>query len=95
MKIHDFGLWFKTESGSWSTTIPQEGSFHIFYDGDWLGRQRSDFTVYESKARMVIKYFLRIKPTFSANPNRRLTLDDFEIIKSPDYTTTFSELIVS
>jgi hypothetical protein len=35
MKMTDFGLWFRGDE--WSTSVPQEGEFSVFYNGEYLG----------------------------------------------------------
>jgi hypothetical protein len=41
MKLHDFGLWFhSTEDEQWSTSIPQQKNFEIWFCGEYLGEQK-------------------------------------------------------
>ncbi len=91
MKIYDFGLWFQSVDGRWST-IPRRSESHIYYDGINLGHQYSNFdlAVYEHK-----RYLIQLRNQFYSwdfgggitfkRMGRLLTLDDFEIIENPDY----------
>ncbi len=87
MKIHDFGLWFHDNwKGEWSTTIPQEPGFHIYYDGYELAYQRTDFsfTIYKSSPYSIkLKKESRLSGAYGYHRtyliDRLLTLDDFEI----------------
>ena len=88
MKIHDFGLWFRTWwTNKWSTIIPQTGCFRISYDGKPLGNQFADFDlrVYNDG-----QFIIKLKNEFAVSGDchkigRRLTLDDFEIVPNSDY----------
>jgi hypothetical protein len=91
MKLHDFGLWFKTCTAvgkiNWSTTIPQEPDYFIYYDGEAVGRQEIDFDLFISTAH---PHTLKLKENFKFVGSwfvigRCLTMDDFEIIPNPDY----------
>ncbi len=91
MKIHDFGLWFQeVASEKWSITVPQKRAIYIYYDGHYLGEQWSDFvlTIYDDEPYMImLKSKLPVREgcidTYAFG--RRITLDDFEIVKNPDY----------
>jgi hypothetical protein len=93
VKLTDFGLWFgylidEDDNLGWSTTIPREGYFEMFYDGVNLATQWGDFDleVYGDDP-----YMIKFKNNFTRSMEgfhrigRRLTLDDFEIIPNPDY----------
>ncbi len=91
MKITDFGLWFKTYTAvgeiSWSTTIPQEPDYFIYYDGKAVGRQEIDFDLFIST---VHPHTLNLKENFKFAygwfvVGRCLTMDDFEIVENPFY----------
>jgi hypothetical protein len=99
MRIHDFGLWFRLWIGHriyrkgdptyiWSTSIPIEGDFDIFYNGECLGcfyPDGPDLTIARD-TRYIIKFrtkFYKFNDTYV--PDRLLTLDDFEIVANPDY----------
>jgi hypothetical protein len=98
MKLHDFGLWFE-QYGKWSTTIPDiEENFSIYYDGNLLGRHwKGVLTLINNISS---PYKIEIKAKFIEIPNsddylysnyrqyvvdRRLTMEDFEVIPNPDY----------
>ncbi len=91
MKLHDFGLWYwSLKTTNWSTTFPQTMGFCICYDGEVLGYQRDSlhFRIYQDKP-----YIINLKSNFKKDgifyqPNRLITLDDFEIIVNPDYKGT-------
>jgi hypothetical protein len=91
VKLHDFGLWYWSwRTTNWSTTIPQTMEFCICYDGEVLGYQRDSlhFGIYQDKP-----YIINLKSNFKKDgifyqPNRLITLDDFEIIANPDYKGT-------
>ncbi len=97
MKITDFGLWFRlwndnTRIRSWSTTIPREVDYWIYYDGVQLGFQDSlfDLAFYQDTPCII-----QLKNSFPKTIQTRryatyfigrlLTLDDFEIIPNPNY----------
>ncbi len=96
MKIHHFGLWFHwllnyPRSGrEWVSIPPLECPFLIYYDGHYLGEQWVDFdlTIYDDEPHII-----RLKNKFPFRENykqtyaldRPITLDDFEIVKNPDY----------
>jgi hypothetical protein len=89
MKIHDFGLWFKeTASGKWSVTIPTCPHYFIYYDGRKLGKQWADFdlTICDDEPH-IIKLKKKLTQSMAGfyEIGRRLSLDDFEIVKNPDY----------
>jgi hypothetical protein len=89
MKLQDFGLWFQgLTSGKWSTIIPRKDSYKIFYDGHFLGIQWSDFEleIYNSYPYIIVlknKFAYDLKEYYRVG--RLLTLDDFEIMKNPNY----------
>jgi hypothetical protein len=99
MKITDFGLWFMSWGGDihcrWSTTIPPEYGFSIYYDGVELGYQSSDFglSIYMNGGYPGCEPYLhtiKLKNRFRKIMERYyigrpLTLDDFEIVESPEY----------
>jgi predicted P-loop ATPase/GTPase len=86
MKIHDFGLWFRTlHSREYSTTIPPNQYFYIMYDGIFLGYQASNLylRIFDDQP-----YIVNLKNNFKKidlyyRPYRRLTLDDFEVVRNP------------
>jgi hypothetical protein len=104
MKITDFGLWFVywidgefrrwiddegMEVAAWSTTIPQNHSFLIYYDGELIGFQinESPFTL-----QMICgaSYHIQLKNPHSfceqrylCHMGRTLSLDDFYVIPNP------------
>ncbi len=87
MKLHDFGLWFRTTDcyriddwPEWSTTIPETGGFYIYYDGKLLGCQYPNFDLVVNRSH---PHILKLKGWCMIG--RCLTLDDFEIIPNPDY----------
>jgi hypothetical protein len=91
MKIHDFGLWFKeAASGKWSVTIPTYPHYFIYYDGRQLGKQWVDFdlTIYDDEPhiiRLKNKFPFRESYRQTYALDRPITLEDFEIVKNPDY----------
>ena len=105
MKIHDFGLWFEAGGfgGEWSTTIPPEGYFHIYYNGEHLGHfGREDGVLWLSIyipyrlpsppgpvphiIRLKNKYYCcKYSDSVSYFIGRRLTREDFDIVKNPNY----------
>ncbi len=91
MKLHDFGLWFKTyDTWVWSTTIPQEPDYLIYYDGKPLSRQYPSFDLVVNRLH---PHTLKLNENFKVIHGwcfigRCLTMDDFEIIANPDYKGT-------
>jgi hypothetical protein len=96
MKLYDFGLWFRTfaifKDGDWSTSIPQNSQYRIFYDGAWLGTKFIDQAHISENERFMIKLKNPIihSPRVISNGISlyeidTLTLDDFEIILNPRY----------
>jgi hypothetical protein len=94
MKLHDFGLWFLRqvpgEKATWSTTIPPDCFYSILYDGLCVGFQTLDDRVRIHTAdydRYIIKFNKKLAPEIQDYfiLERRLTLDDFEVIKNPRY----------
>jgi hypothetical protein len=88
MKLHDFGLWFRTfDSRIFSTTIPQKEGFYIMYDGSFLGYQTNQFNlrIFDDLPQPFIINLNNIfkKDSYYYNINRLLTLDDFEIVRNP------------
>jgi len=95
VKLHDFGLWFIIRiphyTYIWSSAIPPESDYWIYYDGMYLGKQYSDFDLVISDDLSLI---IKLKNKFQRLPSpsrkwyqigRRLTIDDFEIIENPNY----------
>jgi hypothetical protein len=85
MKLTDFGLWFKDCYGKWLTTIPKDELFRIYYDGLDLGKQYSDYDllIYHNRKS---SYIVKLKKEFDKKSGyhiigRRLTMDDFEVVK--------------
>ncbi len=85
MKIIDFGLWFTDGYGKWLTTIPQCEAFCIYYDGLDIGMQYSDdyLEIYNNRRS---PYVIKLKKEFDKKSpyhiiGRRLTMDDFEVVK--------------
>ncbi len=89
MKIHEFGLWFKAwPSCKWFIIVPPEGAFMIHYDGKNLGWQLAgDFIeIYDHQPHIIkLKQKCPKSGFYYYIMNRRLTMDDFEIILNPDY----------
>jgi hypothetical protein len=99
MKITDFGLWFMSWGSDphdhWSTTIPKKPPYSIYYDGMDLGVQLSDFglSIYMDSGYPRCEPYLhviKLKNSFRKIMERYyigrpLTLDDFEIVESPEY----------
>jgi hypothetical protein len=93
LKLTDFGLWFyfyadRADRDMWSTTIHQQGSAFIFYDGVDLGCQYLDFDliIYNKKPqRIKLKKDFPRQHDLRYRIGRPLTMDDFEIIPNPDY----------
>jgi hypothetical protein len=86
VKIHEFGLWFE-QNGRWSTTIPREVGFYIYYDGDDIGYQHLDFALITYLSR---PHVIHVKNTFLWDGpycliGRKLTMDDFKIVENTDY----------
>ena len=94
MKLHDFGLWFWEYSGwgyKWSATVPRQGGFYMYYDGELLGVQDNDLNLTVTGDR---PYIIRLKNrlvatgsifTYTLKLDSIITLDDFDIIPNPDY----------
>ena len=83
MKIHDFGMWFWSWSDSWSTTIPKDERFVIYYDGYCLGAHSPesgldtlDNTPHTIKYKEHSSFLGRQK-------GYKPTLGDFEVIPNP------------
>lgn len=86
MKLQDFGLWFDCGDGysykEWSTIIPENRFFFIYYDGERLGWWSLDLglTILLNNPRFFIK--MKVDPE---HPRYKIdgpiTLDDFEIIE--------------
>jgi len=93
MKLTYFGLWFWEYSGrdrKWSATVPREPGFLIYYDGRILGEQWDDFdlTIYDDEPhiiRLKNKFPFRESYIRTYAVDRPITLDDFEIVKNPNY----------
>jgi hypothetical protein len=91
MKLRHFGLWFHCRSSwEWSTTISKKGAFDIYYDGHYLGVQWHDFrlTIYNDEPYIIVlKSKLPISQgyKYARVLDRPITIDDFEIVKNPDY----------
>jgi hypothetical protein len=90
VKLHDFGLWF-FDVGGWSATVPRQGGFYIFYDGELLGFQYNDLNLTVTCDR---PYIIRLKNrlpaggsifTYTLKLDSIITLDDFDIIPNPLY----------
>jgi hypothetical protein len=89
VKIYDFGLWFQSIDGRWST-IPRRSESRIYYDGSSLGFQYSNFDLAIYKD---MRHLIQLRNQFCSwgrhstfkQIGRLLTLDDFEIIENPDY----------
>ncbi len=95
MKLHDFGLWFKIRitrnTYIWSSAIPPESDYWIYYDGMSLGKQYSDFdlVIYDDKP-LIIKlknkfYGLESSVYDWYQIGRLLTIDDFEVVENHRY----------
>jgi hypothetical protein len=97
MKIHDFGLWFMEwvplgGLGKWSNTIPLTDEFFIYYDSQRLGWQDRSFRLI-NEFTSTSAYTIKLKQEFPVFKDelemhnyligRKLTLDDFEIVKNP------------
>lgn len=92
MKLTEFGLWFyfyadRKDRDMWSTTIHQQGSVFIFYDGVKLGFIRSNFDliIYNKTPHRIKLKKDFLKRDLHYRIGRPLTMDDFEIIPNPDY----------
>jgi transposase len=92
VKIHDFGLWFE-QYGKWSTTIPQAGSFFIWYDRELLGQCWGNLALKvwnDNPCKIQIRDSVpmvraRERGRGHYDLRRPLTLNDFEIIENPEY----------
>jgi hypothetical protein len=97
MKLHDFGLWYWAD-GRWTTTIPDiEENFSIYYDGYFFGRKFQNYLSFFGN--ISYPYKINFKGNFlditTRDDNysgycqyvvdRRLTMEDFEVIPNPDY----------
>ena len=97
MKLHDFGLWFYywyNGEKEWSTTIPTRGWFYICYDANCLGYHNDDklliyddvpYSINLNKDFPLHGEYLGRKPCTIYLIGRFLIMDDFEIVKNPDY----------
>ncbi len=89
MKLTDFGLWFNPwRSDRWSSTIPQQGGFYIYYDGACLGLQTPGLCLYMCTIyRHMIKLSCVQLKCYSGGYelDRQLRLEDFDIVENPDY----------
>ena len=89
MKLHDFGLWFfDLFDGEWSTTVPRQGAFYIYYDGLNIGWQTISLYLYiGTNFPNIVK--LRGDQLKHYNGgykmDRPLRLEDLEIVQNPDY----------
>jgi hypothetical protein len=98
MKLHEFGLWFRCWRGwneyLWSSTIPRDGDFDIFYNGYLLATQAANFELivdwrYLNKIpyKMIVPNLIKKEGTASAyEVGRLLTMEDFNIVPNPLYT---------
>jgi hypothetical protein len=91
MKLHHFGLWFTSDGREWSTKIPPNPGFKIFYDGWCIGYHSSNYDLDICLGR---PHIIKLRNEFPVDTSidmcnirigRLLTLDDFEIIPNPDY----------
>ena len=85
------------DKNRWLTTIPEIilNNFHIYYDGVHLGQQYEDFhlhiyndvpyTIKLAKDFPIYNEFYGIRPFTIYSVGRHLMLDDFKIVKNPDY----------
>ncbi len=93
MKLHDFGLWFVFKAGSgvnWSSSIPSNPGFTIWYDGKGLGEQDYDFllSIYPHQPYRINLTEHYWKTNYCEEicwPTRILTFRDFEILPNPEY----------
>ncbi len=93
MKLTDFGLWFfNFFNGEWSTTVPRprHGGFRIYYDGEVLGDHLSNFDLElycDGPHTIILKSGLPLRKGYIDTYafGRPITLEDFEIVKNPDY----------
>ncbi len=96
MKLHDFDLWFyQCDNGAWSTTIPENTSSLIYYDGQHLGDWNWAFaklTVFEDQPHIIYlsKYFPGLRPAhFNSTKyywlDTPLTLEHLIIQVNPNY----------
>ncbi len=100
MKIHDFGLWFREwlpggGLGKWLNTIPLTDEFFIYYDSQRLGWQDRSFRLV-NEVTNTSAYTIKLKQKFTVFKKefemdnyligRKLTFDDFEIVKNPRFT---------
>jgi hypothetical protein len=87
VKIYDFGLWFE-QGGRWYTTIPQDGWFFIYYDGNLIATQLLEYALARDRR---YPYIIKLNNNFRRNNfghdiiGRPLSLDDFEIVENPEY----------
>ncbi len=98
MKLHEFGLWFGRASPvfdvcsdlrprTWSSSIPENESFFILYDGKVIGIFYKDFclqVLIDEPHIMKMKYKFPMESYF-IEIGRPLTLDDFKIIPNHRY----------
>jgi hypothetical protein len=100
MKIHDFGLWFKQDY-KWFTTVPPGiGFFTIFYDGCIVAAQWDDFDldILATGKSFIVKLKDQSAPVYldsvdyRVSIGRKLSFDDFEIIKNPAYEAINEDL---
>ncbi len=98
MKLHDFGLWFQSPNNHWSTEIPQNQSFSIYYHGECIAYQ-IDHYPFVLQIFSGTTHTIKLKiPSVEENlldyhVGRKLTLNDFEIIPNPyDKGLWFGEL---
>jgi hypothetical protein len=96
VKIHDFGLWFSCDYETrWSKTIPEDGTFDIYYDGICIGWFTTDCCL---GCFLHKQYVIRLKRDYPPKePNSQvlvygftqfligglLTLEDFDIELCP------------
>jgi hypothetical protein len=93
MRLIDFGLWFWEYRWDfeWSATVPRQFGYRIYYDGFLLGEHRSNFDLELccdwGPYNIILKSKLPLKKghidTYVLD--RPITLDDFEIVKNPNY----------
>jgi hypothetical protein len=88
MKITDFGLWFLGSNNRWSTTIPEVGLFHIYYDGEglgWQGAAAFELVIWRNRPHIIhLKKDFHLSYSENYAIGRQLSLDDFEIVPNPD-----------
>jgi hypothetical protein len=93
MKLHDFGLWFRSRNAKtkWTNLIPNSMQFDICYDAQLIAAvdnrfKRPYLTIFKfTDQTHIVKLNITYETTENAYfiINKPLTINDFKIIPNP------------